>query len=491
MPGIIPEVRFRLPHTFAAKPALTCDQMSDKGFLLGQNTIREPVEAVYLGKHAETPHRNVWMDTRGAHALYVMGKRRSGKSYTLGSIAEGLVSQTWVRQGEMQPGVLILDTMNVYLTMPFSVEGTMSDSSPELMEARKWKLGSENIESKLFAPAGSDAPTGLTVQHVTLKASDLGPEEWCGLFDVDPFINPIGHLITTIHAKLTTEGTKHKETGVEGPAKQQYDLPDMIEVLETDVEVHDFTIETRNALKRRLQTLQRMPLFGPEGINVRGLFEPGRVAVLLLRDLDAEMRSVMVSLIIKRVMQLRSFAEQYERLLPIHLERAAKYADSDPALAAREQDAAHNCKQLAKEGLPRSWIIIDEAHNYIPARGNVPSRKPLKKYVDEGRNLGLSIVVATQQPSGLDPSIQRNADIILIHSLSHHDDIIAARGMINTSSPDEVTLDEKYKFPSTKTFEALVRNLPIGYALASSDRANRLFPLRIRPRATIHGGGDY
>ena len=491
MPGSIPELRFRLPHTYAAQPALTCDQMPDRGFLIGQNTIREPIEAVYLGKHAEAPHRNVWMDTRGAHALYVMGKRRSGKSYTLGSIAEGLVSQSWVRQGELRPGVLILDTMNVYLTMPFTVEGTLSEANAELKEARKWKLEAEDIRPKLFLPGGAEAPGSIPTHPVTLKASDLGPEEWCGLFDVDPFVSPLGHLITTVHAKLSSEGSKHKETGLETPAKQHFDLAEMIDVLELDAEVADFNVETRSALRRRLQTLQRLPLFGSGGLDVRALLEPGKISVLLLRDLDAELRSVMVSLIIKRVMQLRSFAEQHERLLPIHLERATKYAESNPTLAAREQDAADRCRRLAAEGLPRSWVIVDEAHNYIPARGNVPSRKPLKKYVDEGRNLGLSIVVATQQPAGLDPSIQRNADMILIHALSHQDDIVAARGMTNTSSPDEVTLDEKYKFSSSKTFEALVRNLPIGYALASSDRANRLFPIRIRPRATIHGGADY
>jgi len=152
---------------------------------------------------------------------------------------------------------------------------------------------------------------------------------------------------------------------------------------------------------------------------------------------------------------------------------------------------AEECQKKAAEGLPRSWIIIDEAHNYIPAHGTVPSRKPLKKYVDEGRNLGLSIVVATQQPSGLDPSIQRNADMLLIHALSHHDDILAAEGMINTACPSEVTVDSHQKHEGGRTFESLVRNLPLGYALASTDRANRLFPIRIRPRITVHGGTDY
>jgi hypothetical protein len=178
-------------------------------------------------------------------------------------------------------------------------------------------------------------------------------------------------------------------------------------------------------------------------------------------------------------------------MVPIHLARAAKYEASDKVACERERAAAEECLERAKQGLARSWIIIDEAHNYIPARGLMASRKPLKKYVDEGRNLGLSIVVATQQPSGLDPSIQRNADVLLIHALSHHDDIVAAEGMINTSLPSEVTLDNRQKFEGSKTFESLVRVLPLGYALASTDRANRLFPVCIRPRITIHGGTDY
>jgi hypothetical protein len=111
--------------------------------------------------------------------------------------------------------------------------------------------------------------------------------------------------------------------------------------------------------------------------------------------------------------------------------------------------------------------------------------------VDEGRNLGLSIVVATQNPAGLDPSIQRNADLLLIHSLSRHDDITAAEGMINTAPPSDVTVDSRHKFEGNRALENLVRSLPLGYALAATDRANRLFPVRIRPRTTVHGGADY
>jgi DNA helicase HerA-like ATPase len=226
-------------------------------------------------------------------------------------------------------------------------------------------------------------------------------------------------------------------------------------------------------------------------LDVRQLLMPGNISILLLRDLDQQMRAVLVSLIIKRVIQLRGFSEQQERMIPIHLARAEKFESTNPVSAERERQLAEDCAAEARGGIPRSWIIIDEAHNYIPAHGVVPSRKPLKKYVDEGRNLGLSIVVATQQPSGLDPSIQRNADMLLIHALSHHDDIVAAEGMINSAEPSEVVVDSRQKIEGTRAFETLVRNLPLGYALASTDRANRLFPICIRPRVTVHGGTDY
>lgn len=491
MPGEIPDVRFRLPETFAVQPQLVIDEGPARGLLIGQNAPREEFEAVFLGKHAEAPHKTVWLDARGAHAVYVMGKRRSGKSYTLGAIAEALISNTWLRQGGTAQAVLILDTMNVFLTMPFTVEATYSASSAGLKELHKWGIESEDVPVRLFTPHGSVIPGDVQAQPVTLRASDLGTEEWCGLFEVDPFVDPLGHLMTTLYAKVAVEGYVDPIGGGTVPPKVEFSIADMLKALDVDPDLAGFVQDTRDALRRRLETLLRFPLFGTAGLDVRGLLRPGTVSVLLLRHLDQEMRSVMVSVIVKRIMRLRALSEQQERMVPVHLARAEKYVSSDPERAKVEREHANECMSKAAAGLPRSWLIIDEAHNYIPSRSTVPSRKPLKKYVDEGRNLGLSIVVATQQPSGLDPSIQRNADVLLVHALSHHDDIAAAQGMINAPEPEEVVLDGKYRITGSRLFERLVRSLPLGYALASTDRANRLFPVRIRPRSTVHGGADY
>jgi hypothetical protein len=485
------EASFRLEHGFSIKPELSLDKGPGKGLLMGQNAPREAMEAIYLGKQAETPYHDVWIDTRGAHVLYVMGKRRSGKSYTLGVLAEGLAAGTWIKQGTFSQGILILDTMNVFLTMPFGVEDTYSDQADAVKELRKWRLEPEHPPMTILRPRGTSLPSAIQSTEITLRPSDLSPDEWCGLFEVDPFADPLGHLITELYSKVSQDGYTDTRTGSHVPATPQFVLQDLLNGLSYDGELQRYHLDTREALRRRLDLLRRVPIFSDTGLDVRQLLRPGHISVLLLRELDQQMRTVLVALIVKRVMQLRGTSEQYERMIPVHLARAEKFRLSKPTAAADEVQLAEQCRRQASTGLARSWIIIDEAHNYIPARGTVPSRRPLKRYVDEGRNLGLSIVVATQQPSGLDPSIQRNADMLLIHALSHHDDISAAEGMINTAGPSETTLDSRQRIEGPRTFETLVRNLPLGYALASTDRANRLFPVRVRPRVTMHGGTDY
>ena len=420
-----------------------------------------------------------------------MGKRRSGKSYTLGVLAEGLASNSWVRQGGDSQAVLIIDTMNVFLTMPFVTAETLPDASPEMRELRRWKIPSERVPLTLFRPRGTTLPTAVPSEKISLRPSDLGADEWCGLFEVDPFADPLGHLITELHGKVALDGYRDHERGEEIEANAEFGMADLLNALENDHDLQRYHRDTREALIRRLHALRRLPVFSENGLDIGHLLRPGHISVLMLRDLDQQIRSALVALIVKRVMQLRGLAEQEERMSLVHAARAERLAADQPEESARERRRANECAIQAATGLPRSWLIIDEAHNYVPAVGVTPSRKPLKKYVDEGRNLGLSIVVATQNPAGLDPSLQRNADMLLVHSLSRHDDISAAEGMINAAPPSEVIFDTQNRFEGTRTFESIVRNLPVGYALAATDRSNRLFAIRIRPRVTVGGGVDY
>ena len=54
----------------------------------------------------------------------------------------------------------------------------------------------------------------------------------------------------------------------------------------------------------------------------------------------------------------------------------------------------------------------------------------LIQYVNEGRNIGLSLAVTTQNPAGLHQSIQRNADVLIVHKIGLKKDLPGSRGNV-------------------------------------------------------------
>lgn len=185
-------------------------------------------------------------------------------------------------------------------------------------------------------------------------------------------------------------------------------------------------------------------------------------------------------------MKLRGETVECEKRLAIkkkQLSRSEQGTEQTP-----DVDSAA-LEKLVENGLPRGWILIDEAHNYIPQTGIIGSKEPLKKYVNEGRNIGLSIAVTTQQPSGLDAAIRRNADILVVHSITMASDLEVTEGMLNTSVPKAVAIERKKV--DSHVFENMVRELKIGYAIISCVNVNRVFLVKVRPRATTHGGVEY
>ena len=102
----------------------------DQDLILGQISKLEQPNAIYLGKIAEADYmsKDLWLDIESAHVVYIMGSRRSGKSYTLGTIAEGLSSNN-LSTGNVQNGVLILDTLNLYWPSENEVRGDAAENA--------------------------------------------------------------------------------------------------------------------------------------------------------------------------------------------------------------------------------------------------------------------------------------------------------------------------------------------------------------------------
>lgn len=483
--------QFRLNHGYAFDQCLEGPEFQKDNLVIGGTLEGGPTQVIYLGKLAEYENMraNVWLDLDGAHAIYVMGKRRSGKTFTLGGLAESLATSQWIKQATQSQAVLLLDTMNVFLTMPHTVEDVYGKNSVEAKELKQWGVDSENLPIKLYYPRGTPAPPEGKTEELALRASDLNGEDWASLFGVDTFSEPIGQLLAELYDKVSIEGYQTNQ-GATVAANTNYNISDMLKCLDDCPEIQRFEFRTIEAVRRYLRAVNRLLIFSECGINIEELFKEGQISTVLLRDLDYNLRGLMIGIIVKKIMQQRSISDKYERLADIYNIKHKSLLQDKPEEAKKAAEKYKEYMSQAKKGLPRGWIIIDEAHNYLPAKGIVASREPLKKYVNEGRNLGLSIVVATQQPSGLDPAIQRNADVLIIHSMSMSDDIQTAEKMINTFVPQSVIYDNRTRI-TTRVFEKMIRSLDLGFAIVSNDRMNRVFPIKVRPRITVHGGRKY
>lgn len=468
----------RFDESYKFYSSLKMDTFNSKqDFLAGAISTEDPINAVYMGKIAEfngMMGKDVWLDTKAAHVIYIMGKRRSGKSYTLGVIAEGLVSKDLKTEDNGQAG-LILDTLNLYWAM----EKKPSSSDVQGQELQKWGLEASPVDSMVcYYPRGCKQPFMPShYKEFAIRPSDLDGTDWANLFEVDPIVEPMGQLLSELYEKVVIEGYGTSSKTV--LATQNYDVRDMLQCLDNSSEVQRYPIQVREAIRRRLKSVDRISVFSSGGTDVRNLFKKNQIAVLLLRDLETQVRGLVIGILVKRIMALRGVTDECEKRLEIKLKEGNGKSDKE----------MEDLKRSIQSGLPRGWILIDEAHNYVPQTGIIGSKAPLKKYVNEGRNMGLSVAVTTQQPSGLDSSIRRNADVLLIHKMTMEADLDIVRSMLNTSVPDSIEISgDKVK---SRTFEHMIRELPLGFCVASCSNANRVFMMKVRPRTSIHGGREF
>ena len=77
--------------------------------MLGKNYVK-------MGQTSSLSNK-VLMDVARSHVVFVTGKRGSGKSYTMASIAEGMMSLP--EEITSRISVVMFDTMGIYWTMKY------------------------------------------------------------------------------------------------------------------------------------------------------------------------------------------------------------------------------------------------------------------------------------------------------------------------------------------------------------------------------------
>jgi DNA helicase HerA-like ATPase len=383
-----------------------------------------------LGRDLAT-QQSVYLDASGSRAVLVCGKRGSGKSYTLGVMIEELIA---VGGKDVIP--IIVDPMGIYHTMVRRNERQSSDLF-------QWGLSAQNFRVRLLIPGipeelyDSDILAelrrrGVEYSPLRLNPSDLSPDGWCDLFDAD--VNkPMGIVLFRAIQNLAEES-------------QSFAVKDIIRVVERDKRAQD---ASKEALLNRLEGAQRWHLFSDDSYQpMDTIFQPGVINIIDVSRLEGGprgRRNLIVSIIGRNLFRARSDSRLREEF----------------GLAGQ---------------LPRVWLALDEAHQFAPSSGNALGKDQLIRWAKEGRQPGLSLIVATQQPSAIDREILSQCDIILSHKLTTRDDVMA----LNSLSQDYMGAELRNLITSLER---------TGQAILVDDERESVSHLQIRPRQSQHGGG--
>lgn len=448
-----------------------------KHLVIGQRRAAGATDAlVLLGKCVEHTglrdmfDANVWLDIHLPHVVFICGKRGSGKSYDLGVLAEGLSLPRASNVSTKNESVtaVLFDTQNQFWSLGEAPSAHLSEDRRQLSDLESWRLNPTPLSNvALFAAKGDRTFTG-NERTFSVSPRDMDAEDWCGLLQVERY-TPMGQCLRTIHTKVTSEGysyTPSAHTAAERRVNpsSDYAIEDFIDCLQNDPEIADQTQrQTREAVLWRLESLVQSQLFDKQGIDIREVLVPGQLSIFLLRNLDDATKSLIVGVISKKIFNIMG---EY------HTQRKI----------ARRLNAS-----LPEANLPMGvWTIIDEAHVVCPNNEATAAKPPLIEYVKRGRDAGLSLVLATQQPSAIDPAVVSQVDLCIVHRLVLDSDISAATSRFPARFPSVVKIGER----DVGDPRSLVRLLGEGEALVGDAESERGFLVKMRPRLTAHAGDE-
>ena len=379
---------------------------------------------------------NVYLDVARPHVIMISGKRGSGKSFSIGVIAEEMSQLS--RELRERISVLIFDTMGIFWTMKYQNE-------KEIDLLKKWNIQPKALDVKVYTPKGSFERYKLqgfpTDYQFTIKTSELNANDWTDIFEIG-LTEPIGILIEKIISQFNEEG-------------KDYDIDDIVKRIQQDTKTEK---NVKDAAENRFLAARGFGLFSKEGTEIKAIVKPGQVSIL---DTSAytgsgswNIKNLVIGLICKKLLAERILIRKLEELAIINEKLVEKKT----------------------EEMPLVWILIDEAHEAIPKDVKTPATDALVQLLREGRQPGISLVLATQQPGKIHEDVLTQSDIVISHRLTSKIDIEALNSMMQTYLISDL---QRYlnDLPKLK-----------GSAIILDDNSERIYPARIRPRFTWHGG---
>ncbi len=405
---------------------------------------------ILIGKHfvkmgqTTSMSGEMYLDVAGAHVVFICGKRGGGKSYTMGVIAEGFE----MLEPEIKDNlsIILLDTMGIYWTMKYP-----NRHEADLLEP--WGLEPKSMPVVIYTPykhyeeyKEKGIPTDFPF---SLEASMIDQDDWCLAFKQEKY-STIGVLIARI-----VLGLKEK--------KGKYNIDDIIAEIDKDEKADS---KTKQAVESMFLMAKGWGVFTDKGTDFQELAKGGQTTILDVSCYATMPGGWDVKALIVGIVSQHLFIER------MNFRKKEEMNDLKSSMEYFTE------KSQKKQQMPLVWLVIDEAHEFLPRTGTVASTDALVTIMREGRQPGISLILATQQPGKIHTDVMTQSDIVLSHRITAKIDVDAL-GMLMQSYMRTGLTGELDNLPRVK-----------GAGVIFDDSNEKMYPMRVRPRITWHGGAS-
>ena len=323
---------------------------------------------------------------------------------------------------------LMIDTQGIFWTMK-------SPNEQELVELKEWGLKPRGFPVYVYIPEG---------QEKTFSSAGVDYDE---TFAVAPYELSINDWLDVFALKQTETAGILLQRAIVKMQGRDYSIDDVIQILENEKTF----VSEKLALQNILEAAKEWGIFGTT--RMPEILVPGKVSIIDLSLTPDTVRALLISLVFGKIFYERTEARRKEELAAIDITTTYKRT-------------------------PMPWLLIDEAHNFLPNAGRTAATDVLMKIVKEGRQPGITLVFATQQPEKLHQDALSQCDIIISHRLTAKQDVEALKSIMQTYMLFDIT---RYinELPKIK-----------GVAIILDDNSERIYKARIRPRQSWHAGSS-
>ena len=399
-------------------------------------------KVIELGRTSNLLDYGVLCDVAFPHVIGIFGNRGSGKSFDLGVFLEEIFH---AKCGNNTDAAIVFDIQDQFWTLAHPPSGHLEEDKGHLKELYVWDIEPRAVaQLNVWIPSASDTQIPHAVPF-SISPDQLTSADWLQMLELERY-SAMGQALLTLVEKHSHATPKELVSWCRDGELER-----------------SFQASTLDGVRWRLESIAGSQIISSAGVDVNELLRPGTLTVVLMRNLSEAIRALVVGVI--------------SRLVASRLGRAHQGLK-----VARRIDVG--TKEKVEDLTRRLWMVLDEAHVLVPSDGTTAATAPLIDYVKRGRDAGLSLIFATQQPSAVSTKLLSQVDLTITHSLGFDSDINAAIARM----PTRTSVDYEIGGQKAGSLSDVIRSLGPGEAFFADAASDRVFIAKVRPRATAHGG---